>query len=220
VTKEPGAWLTADMRSAIKRVLEHRHGIVPDDEDINWVSAAQESSARVQYESLIIRKLETLLVRRSQTTNHNHRASELLMEASGCYLEGLFDACIMVSRSAVEAALQTAAAKRGSLKELIAAASREGLLDDATAEMAHELRLIGNEFAHYDHQGILGHEDARVGQVRFVGDQPAECDRPALEALVIVNTVASTLAFKAYRHAVRICERLIPARPRSPATPG
>jgi len=220
MTREPGKWLTADMRSAIKRVLAGRRGVVPNDEDINWVSAAEESGALAQFESRIIRKLETLLVRRRQTTDHNHRASELLMEASGCYREGLFDACIIVSRAAVEAALQTTTAKRGSLGTLIAAASREGQLDIPTADIAHELRRIGNEFAHYDHRSILNREEARVGSVVFVGDKPAEVDRPALEALIKVNAAAADLAFKAYRHAVRICERLIPAKLQSPETQG
>ncbi len=198
VAKEPGAWLTEKMRLDIKQYMEHAHGVVPSDDDINWISDAEESA-----------------VRKLQTTDHNHRASDLLMEASACYRHGCFNACIMMARSAVEVALQTSTAKRGRLHELIRVAQKRGLLEADTARMAHELRAIGNEFAHYDHESIIGRQEPPVGSVIFVGDEPSEDDRAAIETQIKVDAASSLLALKAYRYAVRVCEKLIPARARS-----
>lgn len=212
MAKEPGAWLTPEMRSAIKDVMEHRHGTIPSDHDINWVSAAEEHNAYIQYQSRIIRRLETLLVRQSQTTDPTHHASELLTEASACYRDGRFYACIVVCRAALEAAVETAVGKAGASRHRATLADMMRLLDPEPSAMADELRLIGNEFVHHNHERILARDEARIDAVEFVGDQPAESDRPALETRIKVSSAAESLAFRAYHLAVRVCEKLIPPR--------
>ncbi len=221
MTREPGTWLSDAMRADIKTILERDHGAIPDDDEINWVSAAEESRAHGQYVTRIIRKLETRLVRRTQTTNPWHRASELLMEANGCYRDGRYHACIMVSRAAVETALETTVTGKGhSLKDLIEIAHEEGLLDDKTSQMANELRLIGNEFAHFDPCRILKRREIDVRPVTFGGKELSGSDEAEIEPLAQVGALSGRLAFDAYRYAVRVCEKLIPAEPQPRATPG
>ena len=96
-----------------------------------------------------------------------------LREAANCYILGLSQACVAMSRSAIENPLRRSVASvvgRGTareedLLELIKLAERHRLLSKAGGQRAHQVRMQGNDVLHKattDHDtALLTFENAR-----------------------------------------------------------
>jgi hypothetical protein len=96
-------------------------------------------------------QLETMATQEIPQTN----GAFYLREATRCYIQGFWAACVALSRAAVEQALKEAVAKAvgatasdSKLSTLVVSARRLRLADPAVLSLADEVRIAGNRTVH------------------------------------------------------------------------
>lgn len=82
-----------------------------------------------------------------------------MSQAALCYRYGLFRASVMLTRTAVEFALQQFMAERATLSGAVESAVEAGRLTPSAGTLAHSVRLTGNSAVHDD--VVVDEENAR-----------------------------------------------------------
>ncbi|GGA72509.1 hypothetical protein GCM10011490_24100 [Pseudoclavibacter endophyticus] len=95
-----------------------------------------------------------------------------LTEAHHASSIGAYRAVLLLVRSTIEATAKSKGVRSGSLFDKIDAMADQGMIRSGTKEMAHLLRVLGNDMAHGDIDEVPSQEDAEdaLTVLRFVLD--------------------------------------------------
>jgi hypothetical protein len=108
-----------------------------------------------------------------------------LKEAHDAYSVGAYRAVLLLVRSVIEATAKDRGVTSGSLVAKINQLQTDGHIRNGTKDMAHALRILGNDMAHGDIEDVPTNEDANdaLTVARFVLDDVYVADARRIDML-------------------------------------
>lgn len=115
-------------------------------------------------------------------------------EANEALSIGAYRAVLLLVRSTIEAAAKSAKVTTGSLVTKINKLHEDGHIREAAKEMAHALRILGNDMAHGDIDGVPTKEDAEDSLLiaRYILDDIYVADARRAEMLARRKAATAT----------------------------
>lgn len=144
-----------------------------------------ESAASVEGEAMTIDSWSPPPMRPVNTTFIPAAVAAYLREASDAYSVGAYRAVLLLVRSIVEATAKEKGITTGSLVQKVNSLLEQGHIRRGTSDMAHALRILGNDMAHGDIDAVPTQEDAddALTIARFVLDDVYVADARRIDML-------------------------------------